>query len=75
MTVDADGPGDQGTLPLPKFKPSVPGPQIPIRFRVDGNQFPNPIYFIVYSVELLAVLCSFTNVYFEEKNFTFEAFI
>ena len=44
LKVDADGAGDQGTLPLPKFKPQiVPGPQIPIRFRVDGSQFTTPL--------------------------------
>ena len=40
LTVDADGACEKDTLPLPKFKPQrVPGPQLPIRSRVDGSQF------------------------------------
>ena len=50
--------------------PKIPGREIPIRLRVDGNKFTTPLF----SVELLAVLCGFTNVYFE-KNFTFEVII
>ena len=46
LTVDADGACEQDTLPLPKFKPQrVPGPQLPIRSRVDGSQFTTPIDF------------------------------
>ena len=76
LMVDADGTCEQDTLPLPKFKPQrVPGPQLPIRSRVDGSQFTTPIdffrLFLVMNYWWSYVV--FSNVYFED--FTLEAFI
>ena len=41
FTVDADG--DQGTLPLPKFKPKDSWMTNTKKFKVDGNQFTTPL--------------------------------
>ena len=70
LTVDVDGACEQDTLPLPKFKPQrVPGPQLPIRSRVDGSQFTTPIDFfrLFFSYELL--------VYFKNKKSLLVSFL